>query len=77
MGAGYLIGGGFGNSMVGLGGYGNVVGRTAVDASTVLYFSNIAQTDSVAASWESQRLVGAYFSAAENNFMRASFCLPT
>ena len=64
MGTGYLIGGGFGNGTVGSGGYGNVVGRTVVDASTILHFSNIARTASMSASWELQRLEGTSLSAA-------------
>ena len=53
VGAGYCIRGGFGNGTVGLGGYGTVAGRTVGDAPTVLHFSNIARTASMAASLES------------------------
>ena len=50
MGAGYIIGGGFGNGTVGLGGYGTVVGRNIVDDSTDLHFSNTALIASMSAS---------------------------
>ena len=51
VGAGYRTWGGLSNSMVELGGYDTVVGRTFGDASIVINFSNISKTDLMAASW--------------------------
>ena len=69
VGAGYHIGDGFGNSTIGLGGFGTAVGGTIREDSTFLQFANMARTASIATSWELHRLVGTSLSAADKKCM--------
>ena len=69
MGAGLRSGDGFGNGMIGLGGLGTAVGYTVGKDSTIRQFSKIARTSSIAASWESHRLLGTSLSASDKKYM--------
>ena len=62
--------------MNGLGGFGTALGWMVGEDSTVHQFAKIARTASMAASWESHRLLGTSLSAADKKCM-ACVILPS